>query len=54
MPVNVFSFEKSAVDYLGNSDRQKISVGEDGCLHNNVVLHPGKEGNYIHPVVAIS
>ena len=48
MPVNVFSFEKSAVDYLANSEHPKITV-EDGY-----VLNPGKEGNYIHPVVAIS
>ena len=49
--VNVFSFEKSAVDYLGNLERQKISAGKDD---DNVVLHSGKQGNYIHPVVAIS
>ena len=51
MPVNVFSFEKSAVDYLG---KQNISPDEDICLQNNAVLKAGQKGNYIHPVVAIS
>ena len=51
MPVNVFSFEKSAVDYLANSDNPKITIEEHGFIS---VVNPGTEGNYIHPVVAIS
>ena len=51
MPVNVFSLEKSTVDYLANSDNAKNVIEEHRFIN---VLNPGTEGNYIHPVVTIS